>query len=202
MDRRHLSRALDELRDVSDPYARLQEARELDEALKVARIVVANIKHDTVRALRADSAGYGTIGRRLGLSRGRVQQLAGAPVHPLLTAAAYAFRDEHDRWHGQPGLLPAGGYQEAPSFIPFSPADIDNPLHGQILIVRYGGMPEEHGVTAYTLQVRLHDGSPRNLRMTEAVQDALFGPPTVGSPERAEWEAARDRRASQRESRG
>jgi len=202
VDRKHLSRALDELRDVPDPYVRLQEARDLDEALKVARIMVANIKHDTVRALRADSAGYGTIGRRLGLSRGRVQQLAGAPVHPLLTAAAYAFRDELDQWHGEPGMLPAGSYQEASSFIPFSPADVDNPLYGQVLTVRYGGVPKERGVTAYTLQIRLRDGSPRNLRMTEAVQDALFGPPIVGSPERAEWEKARDRRARERAARG
>jgi hypothetical protein len=33
------------------------------------------------------------------------------------------------------------------------------------------------------------------------VQDALFGPPIVGSPERAEWEKARDRRAQEREDR-
>jgi len=49
------------------------------------------------------------------------------------------------------------------------------------LTFRYGGVPEEHGITAYTVQVRLRDGSPRNLRMTEAVQDALFGPPLTGS---------------------
>jgi hypothetical protein len=78
---------------------------------------------------------------------------------------------------------------------------IDNPLCGQVLTVRCGGVLDEHGVTAYTLQIRLRDGSPRNLRMTEAVQDALFGPPIVGSPERAEWEAARDRRAREREGR-
>jgi hypothetical protein len=201
MDRKHLSRALGELRNVPDPYVRLQEARELDEALKVARIMVAKIKHDTVRALRTDAAGYGTIGRRLGLSRGRVQQLAGAPVHPLLTAAAYAFQDELEQWHGEPNLLPARSYRDAPSSSPFSPADIDNPLYGQVLTVRYGGVPEEHGITAYTVQIRLRDGSPRNLRMTEAVQDALFGPSMVGSPERAAWEAARDRRAREREGR-
>lgn len=198
MDRKHLSRALDELRDVQDPYARLLEARELDEALKVARIMVAKIKHDTVQALRAEAAGYGTIGRRLNLSRGRIQQIAGAPVHPLLTAAAYAFRDEEGRWYGDPGLLPTGSYQDAPSSNPFRPADVENPLYGQSLTIRYGGVPEERGITAYTVQIRLRDGSPRNLRMTEAVQDALFGPPIIGTRERAEWEAVRDRKAQER----
>jgi len=199
MNRKLLSQVLDELRDVPDPYVRMRQARELDEALKVARIMVAKIKHDTVRALRADSAGYSTIGRRLGLTRGRIQQIAAAPVHPLMTAAAYALRDENQRWHGEPDLLPEGRYQDAPSFVPFSPADPDNPLFGQTLTIRYGGVPEEHGITAYTVQIRLQDGSPRNLRMTHKVQDALFSPPIIGSPERDEWEAARDRRARERE---
>lgn len=195
MARKHVDRALAELRNQPDPYVRLQEARELDEALKVARIVVAKIKQDTVRALRTNTAGYGTISRHLGLSRGRIQQIATAPVHPLMMAAVYAFRDEQHHWHGERNLLPEGVYQEAPSCSPFRPADADNPFYGQQLTFRYGGVSEEHGITAYTVQVRLQDGSPRNFRMTEAMQDALFGPPIIGSPERQAWEAARDRSA-------
>lgn len=37
----------------------------------------------------------------------------------------------------------------------------------------------------------------RNPRMTEAVQDAVSGPPIAGSPDRAEWETARGRRAGE-----
>jgi hypothetical protein len=36
--------------------------------------------------------------------------------------------------------------------------------------------------------------SPLNLRMTHPVQDALFGPPILGTPERQRWEAAREQR--------
>jgi hypothetical protein len=37
-------------------------------------------------------------------------------------------------------------------------------------------------------------GSPVNPWMTGAVQDALFGPPNTGTPEYAQWEAARQQR--------
>ena len=33
-----------------------------------------------------------------------------------------------------------------------------------------------------------------NLRMTRAMQDALFGPPGLGTPERQRWDAARELR--------
>lgn len=195
----YVDRALAELRKQRDPYVRLRQARELDEVLKVARIMVAKIKQDTVRALRTDTAGYGTISRQLGLSRGRIQQIATAAVHPLMMAAVYAFRDEHNEWHGEPSLLPDGAYEEAPSFNPFHPADAGNPFYGQMLTFRYGGVSEEHGITAYTVQLRLRDGSPRNFRMTEAMQVSLFGPPIIGSPERQAWDAARDRSAPREE---
>jgi hypothetical protein len=180
---------------MTDPYARLREARALDDALVMARRVVAEIKRDTVESLRAaPGAGYGSIARRLGLTKARVQQIAnttrGLP-------AAYAFRDQDGTWHGEPQLLPQGRYREAPSFIAFSPADECNPLFGQVLMVRYGEVPNEHGVSAYTVQVKLDDGSPVNLRMTHPVQDALFGPPIQGTPERAQWDAAREQRRHQ-----
>ncbi len=185
-----LDRALDDLRNVPDPYTRLQEARVLDDALVMARSVVAQIKRDAVTALRGTSAGYGTIAQRLGLTKARVQQIANVPR----LAAAYAFRDQEGSWYGEPELLPAGHYRESPSFIAFSPADKYNPLAGQVLTFRYGNVAEDHGVTAYTVQIRQDNGSPLNLRMTHSVQDALFGPPFVGSPERNQWEAARERR--------
>jgi hypothetical protein len=56
--------------------------------------------------------------------------------------------------------------------------------------VCYGEVPEEHRISTYTVQVRLDNGSPLNLRMTRPVQDALYGPPILGTPERAQWEAA------------
>lgn len=188
-----LDQALDDLRAVHDPYARLSEARDLDSALVMARSVVAQIKRDTINALRGSTTGYGTIAQRLSLTKARVQQIANAPRNPGL-AAAFAFRDEHGGWHGEPALLPRGQYRESPSFIPFSPADRYNPLGGQVLTVRYGDVDEHQGVSAYTLQIRQDSGSPLNLRMTHPVQDALFGPPIAGTPERELWEAAREQR--------
>jgi hypothetical protein len=49
-------------------------------------------------------------------------------------------------------------------------------------------------VSVYTLQIRQDDGSPLNLRMTHRVQDALFGPPILGTPEREHWDRAREQR--------
>jgi hypothetical protein len=194
MEIRPLDQAIGELRAVTDPYARLREARALDDALVMARRVVAEIKRDTVESLRgASGAGYGGIARRLGLTKARVQQIANT-TRGLL--AAFAFRDQDGTWHGEPELL-QGRYREAPSFIAFSPADECNPLFGQVLTVRFGEVPEEHGVSAYTVQVKLDDGSPLNLRMTHRMQDALFGPPIQGTPEREQWDAAREQRRRQ-----
>jgi hypothetical protein len=190
MTLRPIDQALADLRAEPDPYARLAEAHDLDSALVMARSVVAQIKRDTINALRGTTSGYGTIAQRLGLTKARVQQIANAPRHPGL-AAAFAFRDEHGGWHGEPRLLPREQYREAPSFIRFSPTDRYNPLAGQVLTVRYGSVDEGHGVSAYTLQIRQDDASPLNLRMTRAVQDALFGPPLLGTPERQRWDAAR-----------
>ena len=53
-------------------------------------------------------------------------------------------------------------------------------------------------MSAYTLQVRQDNGSPLNLRMTHPVQDALFGPPMMGTPQRERWEAAREQRKRER----
>jgi len=166
-------------------------ANSLDEALANARIAVAVIKRDTVNEMRGPSAGYSTIAQRLGLTKGRVQQIANAPRKRF--QAAYAFRDESGAWHGEPGLL-EGAHYDAPAFIPFGPADRYNPLAGQVLTVRYGEMEHDHRVSLYTLPVRLPDDSQLNLRMTTAVMDALFGPADTSAPEHAEWEARREAR--------
>jgi hypothetical protein len=185
-----LDRAVEALRGIADPERRLDLANLLDEALANARTAVAGIKRDAVNEMRGPRAGYSTIGERLGLTKGRVQQIANAPRRRF--PAAYAFRDESGTWHGDPGLLPA--YAEAPTFIAFSPADKYNPLAGQVLTVRFGDMGHDDRVSAHTLPVRLPDASQRNLRITNTVMDALFGPPFAGSPERKAWEAARERR--------
>ena len=49
-------------------------------------------------------------------------------------------------------------------------------------------------VSVYTLQIRQDDGGPLNLRMTHRVQDALFGPPILGTPQREQWERARQQK--------
>lgn len=175
-----------------DPYTQLNEANNLDTALVNARSVVAQIKRDAIKALRSSTTGYGTIAQRLGLTKARVQQIANSPRKAWV--AAYAVRDELGNWHGNPDLLLNGSYHDSPSFIPFQPADKYNPLAGQVMQVRYGPVDEDFGISAYTVQVRQDDGNPLNLRMTRPVMDALFGPSIFGSPERQQWEAAREQR--------
>ena len=192
MTHRHIDQALQELRTLPDPYARLNEANSLDAALVNARSVVAQVKRDAVNALRSSTTGYGTIAERLGLTKARIQQIANSPKKAWV--AAYAFRDEQGNWHGNPDLLPNGHYHDSPSFVPFSPSDKYNPLADQTMRVRYGPVDEEYGVSAYTVQVRQDDDSPLNLRMTHPVMSALFGPPIAGSPDRQRWEAAREQR--------
>lgn len=187
----YVDQAIAELRGIGEPYRRLRQADELDAALTAARTVVAQVRQDTIRSLRGPATGYGTIAQRLGLTKSRVQQLANTPVRQI--TAAYAFGDQRGRWHGQPRLLGEGRYREAPTFIPFDPpADMYNPLGGQVLTIRYGPVSNDEQVSVYTLQIRQDDGSPLNLRMTCQVQDALFGPAILGTPEREQWDQARE----------
>ena len=193
---RYVDQAVAEVRGVADPYGRLRQADALDSALAAARSVVAQIRQDTIKSLRGPDIGYGIIAQRLGLTKSRVQQIANAPAKRI--AAAYAFLDEHGEWHGQPRKLPKGTYWEAPTFIPFNPpADRYNPLGGQTLVVRYGAIAHDQEVSVYALQIRQDDSSPLNLRMTQGVQDALFGPPIMGTPERQKWDDARERKRRQ-----
>lgn len=197
VDRELLAQAVAEIRAIASPRERLDEANRLDNALASARAEVAKVRRDTVNSIRNPATGYGKIAQMLGLSKARVQQIAREPGQPVL--AAYAIRDEAGQWHGEPGLLPPGRYREAPSFIPFTPANEDLPLAGQVLTIRYGEVAEEGKVSYYTVQIRRDDSSPLNLRMSYPVQDALFGPPYLGSSERQRWEAARDQRRRERE---
>ncbi len=197
IDRELLAQAVAEVRAIPGPRERLDEANRLDSALASARADVAKIRRDTVNSIRNPATGYGKIAQMLGLSKARVQQIAREPGQPVL--AAYAIRDENGQWHGEPDLLPPGRYREAPSFIAFTPADENLPLAGQVLTVRYGEVAEEGKVSYYTVQIRRDDSGPLNLRMSYPVQDALFGPPYLGSSERQRWEAARDQRRRRRE---
>jgi hypothetical protein len=198
VDRELLAQAVAEIQGIANPRERLDEANRLDSALAVARAEVARIRRDTVNSMRNPATGYGKIAQMLGLSKARVQQIAKEPGRPVLSA--YAIRDEAGEWHGEPDLLPRGRYREAPSFIAFTPADEALPLAGQVLTVRYGEIPEVDKISYYTVQIRRDNGSPLNLRMSYPVQDALFGPPHLGSSERRRWEAARDQRRRERES--
>lgn len=106
--------------------------------------------------------------------------------------AVYALRDSHGRWHGEPDLLPAGQYRDADTPRPFNPTDPANPLAGEQFIARCGEIADdERVVSMYTLRALAEDGREIALRMTQAVQDALFGPPIMGTPERDRWDAAR-----------
>jgi hypothetical protein len=118
------------------------------------------------------------------------------PGRPFNTVA-YALRDGQGRWHGEPDLLPAGRYRDVPTPRPFEPADPANPLAGERFTVRCGELADDDRVSLYTLRVVAEDGREVALRITHAVQDALFGPPITGTPERDQWEAARDRKQRQ-----
>lgn len=109
-------------------------------------------------------------------------------------ATAYAVRDETGQWLGKPHLLPDGQYADVLMSTPFMPADPYNPLAGQQLLVRCGAVPEDAGITPYTVRVRGGDGNEAAVRIIEAVQNVLFGPPTLGTPARAAWDAAREQR--------
>jgi hypothetical protein len=188
-----LDQAVAAVRQITDPEMRFREAGNLDAALATARSDLAQIRRDAVNQMRAPQTayGYGSIAGRLGLTKGRVQQIANTPLRTY--PSAYAFRDEHGTWHGTLDLLPEGRYAEAPTLIPFNPAYRYNPLGGQTLLVRYGDIGDKQPVSTYTLPVS-QDGQQVNLRMTSAVQDALFGPPIMGTPERSRWEAACEQR--------
>ena len=142
--------------------------------------------------MRTPARGYGTLASRLGITKGRVQQIVNAPTkgYPV----AYAFRDADGVWHGEPDLLPRGRYADCPTPRPFEPADEFNPLHGQELLVRCGEVPKGVEVSLYTVHIVRQDGVPTVVRSTEAVQDALFGPPILGTPERTAWDARREAR--------
>lgn len=129
---------------------------------------------------------------RQGLTKARVQQIANTPRSPVL--AAFAFFDAGGRLHGNPEVALAGPLMEAPTFGRFNPADKYNPLAGQTLAVQYGPVEEDDWISMYPIQVRQPDGTPLNVRMTRPVQDALYGPPMCGTPERNQWEAAREQR--------
>jgi len=187
-----LDQAVERLRGIADPERRLRVANLVDEALVAARTAIAGIKRDAVNEMRGPASGYLTIAQRLGLTKGRVQQIANTPRKSF--PAAYAFCDQDGTWHGEPGLLSVGAYREAPTFIAFDPADKYNPLTGQVLTVRFGELGRDDRMSLHALPVRLGDGSALNLRMTRAVMDGLFGPALTGTPESEAWEAARDRR--------
>lgn len=187
-----IDQAVADLRQVSDPLARIREADSLDSALGEARTAVAQIKRDAVTELRTStSAGYGSIAQQLGISKARVQQIANAPGRKVL--AAFAFTDQSGQWHGDFAAC-QGTLLEAPTAAPFSPVDKYNPLAGQRLVVTYGAVADDDQVSLYTLQLRGGQGKPVVVRMTRPVQDALFGPSRSRTPEWAEWQAARERR--------
>lgn len=72
---------LDALRAIPDPVARVAAADEAAEELATLRRQVAEVKREAVIELHAALGGYGAVGKALGLSRARAQQLA-KPLPP------------------------------------------------------------------------------------------------------------------------
>ncbi|MEV4055172.1 hypothetical protein AB0J55_28560 [Amycolatopsis sp. NPDC049688] len=171
-----LDQVLRQLRTTADPYQRLRDADELDQALVAARSAVTMIKKATVNELRDRTTGYGTIAGKLGVTKTRVQQIANAADKhgPVVVAV----KDETDRWYGQPDLAGGAGSGEAETANPFRPANQDHPLYGQKLLARWMDLPYDEHVSLYALHLHGDDGSIRPTRMTLDVFDTLFGTTT------------------------
>ncbi len=167
-----LDQVLHQLRDVSDPYRRLREADELDQALVAARSAVTMIKKATVNELRNRTTGYGTIAAKIGVTKTRVQQIANTSnkTGPVVVA----FRDKDGRWHGRPDLAGGADSGEAEMANPFRPANQNHPLYDQKLLMSWVDLPYDERVSLYALHLRGDDGSIRPTRMTLDVFDALF----------------------------
>ncbi|QRP49083.1 hypothetical protein [Amycolatopsis sp. FDAARGOS 1241] len=78
---------------------------------------------------------------------------------------------------------------------PFEPNDHFNPLYGQVLTLRCAELGNELGgeqhISPYAVRVLADQRREVAVRITAAVQDAQFGPPITGTPERAAWEQRR-----------
>lgn len=114
-------------------------------------------------------------------------------------ATAYAVLDEDGEWMGKPRLLPEGRYHDYPMAYRFKPSDPYNPLSGQVLTLRCGQLPDDDRVAPAAVHVVAEGKREIAVRVTYLVQDALFGPPILGTPERAEWDARREQRRLQME---
>ncbi|MFG1645722.1 hypothetical protein ACGFMK_36045 [Amycolatopsis sp. NPDC049252] len=110
---------------------------------------------------------------------------------------AYAVRDATGGWYGDPDL-PVERRWDYPMAHPFEPADEYNPLYGQVLTLRCAelgnNIGREQHISPYAVRVLADQRREVAVRITAAVQDALFGPPITGTPERAAWERLRDQR--------
>jgi hypothetical protein len=184
----HIDQALKDARAILDPYARIKQADQLDEALATARSVVAKIKRDAINSLRTPTTGYGSIATKLGLTKTRVQQIANIPTKTI--PVAFAIQDEHGQWHGNPALVTE--YAQLTAAYPFAPADQFNPLAGHTFTVRCAALADDEDLSLNALHLRNNDGGITPARMTHAVYTALFGPTETGTPEYTRWTKAQD----------
>lgn len=110
---------------------------------------------------------------------------------------AYAVRDDAGRWYGDPDL-PVERRWDYPMAHPFEPVDEFNPLYGQVLTLRCAELGNELGgeqhISPYAVRVLADQRREVAVRITAAVQDALFGPPFTGTPARDVWEQLREQR--------
>lgn len=110
---------------------------------------------------------------------------------------AYAVQDAGGHWLGQPDM-PVSPHWDYPMAYPFEPADQYNPLFGQRLTLRCAELGDdlggEHHISPYAARVLADQRREIAVRITSAVQDAMFGPPITGTAERAVWEKLREQR--------
>ncbi|MFE0309870.1 hypothetical protein [Amycolatopsis sp. NPDC058986] len=167
---------------------RAAQSPSLIEATKA--VMAAERSTAMIEATNPATAGHlshGELARRLGVTKPLIgKTIARVPV-------AFAMRDETGRWYGDPNL-PVTESWDYPLTGRFKPADVYNPLHRQLLILRCAALPEDQTVTPYAAHVRAEDSREFAVRVTEQVRDAMFGPPITGTPERIAWERRRDQR--------
>lgn len=125
-------------------------------------------------------------------------QAGGASSTPI--ADAYAVRDEAGKWYGEPDLL-SSGYVDRLMSHPFKPSDMYNPLWGQALTMRCGHLPDDGQPDLNRKVVETGDEThPAWGRLTNSVEDALYGPRGTTSPSWREWQGRRELRRRELES--
>lgn len=109
----------------------------------------------------------------------RAMQSSASPnrAHPrnqYSAKAIYSFQTPDGMWWGRPELLPEGEFETAA--LPMGPVENGAARFAdQVLMVRFGRLSEQEGISFNAAKVVDSHGSERLIRMTHDTMDTLFG---------------------------